>query len=115
MGDGDWGSFWGFGWPGRGISLVGVSGPLCKWEMRIGVVFGGLGGLEGIYFLVGGCLVHCVGGRWGLEHFSGVWGPWKGFFFSDGRGVWSTVLHPPSPPSPPTRVSSKKSIAILTC
>ena len=38
MGDGDWGSFWGFGGPGRGISLVGVSGPLCKWEMRIGVV-----------------------------------------------------------------------------
>ena len=26
----------------------GVSSPLCKWEMGIGVVFGGLGGLVGV-------------------------------------------------------------------
>ena len=34
-------------WPGRGFSLVGVSGPLCRWEMGIGAVFRGLGDLEG--------------------------------------------------------------------
>ena len=42
-------------WPGRGFSLVGgVSGPLCKWEMGIGVVFGGLGGARRGSSLVGG-------------------------------------------------------------
>ena len=29
---------------------MGVSGPLCRWEMGIGAVFGGFGGLEGFFF-----------------------------------------------------------------
>ena len=71
-----------------GFSVVGVSGPLCRWEMGIGAVFGGLESLEGFFFS-GGCLVYGVGGRWGLGWFLGVWEAWKGFFFSG--GVWSTM------------------------
>ena len=50
VGDGNWGSFWGFGGPGRGFSLVGgVSGPLCRLEMGIGAIFEGLGFLFGVF------------------------------------------------------------------
>ena len=67
--------------------------------MGIRVVFKGLGGLEGDmrigvvsrvkgdwkwFFFSGGCVVHCVGGRWGLGRCSRVWGAWKGFSFSWG-------------------------------
>ena len=50
------GGRWGLGpfsgvWEGsgRGFSLVGVTYPLSRWEMGIGAVFGGLGGLEGVF------------------------------------------------------------------
>ena len=59
MGDEDWGSFRGFGGPGRGPSLVGLSGLLCKWEMRIGVVSRVKGDWKWFFFS-GGCLVHCA-------------------------------------------------------
>ena len=53
MGDGDLGDFWGFGGPGRVFCLVGVSGPLCRWEIGIGAVFRGLGGSGRGFSLVG--------------------------------------------------------------
>ena len=36
------------------------------------------------FFFSVGYLVQCVGGRWGLGWFLGGWGAWKGLFFSGG-------------------------------
>ena len=61
----------------KGYFFSGLSGPLCKWEMRIGVFSKVKGDWKWFFFSVG-CLVHCVGGRWGLGRCRGAW---KGIFF----------------------------------